>query len=527
MVVLAASICTKGGKAVLSRQFHPMTRTHIESLLASFPKLIPTNSQHTSVETAQVRYVYQPLEDLYILLITNKASNILQDIDTLHLFARVVSDICRTADERQIQKQSFELLSAFDEIVSMGYREQVNLIQVRSVLEMESHEEKIQDIIARNKEAEAKEELKRRARQLELQRREQQKRAAVSGSGGSSYLGGGMSGYSPVPQRFDVQEVPAARTASPAPASSARTPPFKGSGMKLGSKKTKQAELLDALGGELVSEELLGPSTPPIPDPSPEPTNTRGSLPSITAESVHIVIKEQIDVSLMREGGVKSMEVKGDMNLQVSDPALAHIKLALPSPITDFGSDLQFKQHPNVAKFAPGQNRIVALKDPSRAFPVGQALAVLKWRYAGRDESLVPLSINCWPSPSNDGTCEVNIEYELENENVTLHDVVISIPLPTGTYPTITTTQCDYSVNPATHSLDWSIPLVSTVARSGTLEFIVGGDDTSTFFPVRVSFVGRGSIAGIGVDTVSRVDGGEDPAFSVDAVVTTGDYLVI
>lgn len=38
--------------------------------------------------------------------------------------------------------------------------------------------------------------------------------------------------------------------------------------------------------------------------------------------------------------------------------------------------------------------------------------------------------VNCWPSPSNNGTCEVNIEYELENEGVTLHDVVISIPLP-------------------------------------------------------------------------------------------------
>jgi hypothetical protein len=43
----------------------------------------------------------------------------------------------------------------------------------------------------------------------------------------------------------------------------------------------------------------------------------------------------------------------------------------------------------------------------------------------------MPLSlVNCWPSPSNDGTCEVSIEYELENENVTLYDVVISIPLP-------------------------------------------------------------------------------------------------
>ena len=72
--------------AVVSRQFRDMPRSRIESLLASFPKLIPTGTQHTSVETADVRYVYQPLEDLYILLITNKSSNILQDIDTLHLF---------------------------------------------------------------------------------------------------------------------------------------------------------------------------------------------------------------------------------------------------------------------------------------------------------------------------------------------------------------------------------------------------------------------------------------------------------
>ena len=135
--------------AVISRQFRDMSRARIESLLASFPKLIPTGTQHTSVETADVRYVYQPLEDLYILLITNKASNILQDIETLHLFARVVSDMCRSAEQREILKNAFELLGAFDEIVSMGYREQVNLMQVRNVLEMESHEEKIQEIIAR------------------------------------------------------------------------------------------------------------------------------------------------------------------------------------------------------------------------------------------------------------------------------------------------------------------------------------------------------------------------------------------
>ena len=89
------------------------------------------------------------------------------------------------------------------------------------------------------------------------------------------------------------------------------------------------------------------------------------------------------------------MEIKGDMNLQVTDPANAHLKINLAPSSTDFGASLQFKQHPNVAKFTPGQPRIVALKDSSRAFPVGQSLAVLKWRYAGTDESNVPLSSQC------------------------------------------------------------------------------------------------------------------------------------
>lgn len=126
-----------------------------------------------------------------------------------------------------------------------------------------------------------------------MMRREQQRRAVSQGGssgfggGSGSYLGGGVTGYSPV-SRFEppisTSSIPS-RTASPA----AAAPKFKSAGMKLGSKKTSSAALLDALGSEaLISEDMSGPPTPADRGANtPEPraaANERGNLPVVTPE---------------------------------------------------------------------------------------------------------------------------------------------------------------------------------------------------------------------------------------------------
>ncbi|SAL96736.1 hypothetical protein [Absidia glauca] len=68
----------------------------------------------------------------------------------LHLFARVVTDLCRSCDERDILNSFSELLLAFNKIISEGYQETVNLPQAKS--NVKCHEEKLQEAIAKNKE---------------------------------------------------------------------------------------------------------------------------------------------------------------------------------------------------------------------------------------------------------------------------------------------------------------------------------------------------------------------------------------
>ena len=129
---------------MVARQFVSITKALIEGYLSTFPKLISSDIQHTFVETDSIRYVYQPLEQLYVVLITNKQSNIMEDLDTLRLLAKLIPEYCHGHEEELIVHNAYELIFAMDEVIGHGgYKENVTLQQIKTFTEMDSHEREI------------------------------------------------------------------------------------------------------------------------------------------------------------------------------------------------------------------------------------------------------------------------------------------------------------------------------------------------------------------------------------------------
>ncbi|KAJ3355122.1 hypothetical protein HDU91_005700 [Kappamyces sp. JEL0680] len=302
--------------------------------------------------------------------------------------------------------------------------------------------------------------------------------------------------------------------------------------MQLG-KKSNTNSLLETLKAEdggvrssVAQQEVLQASAALHEAPSPQrfqaPAAASQPFAALDQEAVHINIEEKISATANRDGGIQSMEVNGTMLLKVNDASKAKITVQIgyqPDP------SLQFKTHPNVDKAAWASQSSIALRDVNRPFPVSQALGVLKWRYATKDESQLPLLVNCWPSPTGTGTCDVTIEFELQHARLALKNVSIIIPF-TGqvTQPgTAGTGSCD--VDRASSTLVWTIPEIShDEASSGVLEFSMDSDDVSVLYPIQVHFTSEKFVL-FEIQSVNLVDGGVAP-FSTEASLITDGYQI-
>lgn len=294
-----------------------MSRIRIEGLLAAFPKLVGTGKQHTYVETENVRYIYQPMEvriaelrackhihnmvilqGLYLLLITNKQSNILEDLETLRLLSKLVPEFSQSLEEESVAGKAFELIFAFDEVISLGHKENITVQQVKQNCEMESHEEKLHKLIIQSKINDTKDIMKKKAADIEKSKMEQKKIGlgnALTGFG-SKAASSILADLEPTPQ-YRPEPVPVPSVRPVAPVGGPKGP---SKGMQLGKAK-KANDFLESLAkeGEVVEIEV------------PKPT---GGVSAVTVNAatdpVSLAIEEKLSVTLNKQGGVENLEVQ-------------------------------------------------------------------------------------------------------------------------------------------------------------------------------------------------------------------------
>ncbi|KHJ79692.1 hypothetical protein OESDEN_20654 [Oesophagostomum dentatum] len=415
-----------------------MTRARMEGLLDAFPKLIGNDKdsaqrQHTFIETDSVRYVYHPLDNLYMVLITTKTSNILEDLETLRLFSRVIPEYCRSNDEKEILAHDFDLIFAFDEVVTLGYRESVNLAQIRTFTEMDSHEERVFLQIKEAQERAAKQAMAEKAKEFKRMQKEALSKGLKPSSRSTSsphffcpvHVLGLDAGFGSSATGISSASTPLTAVQEPAVPRPVTTTHKAGGGkaLKLGAKTKDEDIFLQQLRQE---GQAIAPVERAQRDNAGVSAAATVPVSNVKREAVHVRTEEKIIATVSRDGGLQGAEILGVVSLSVSAPEYNTVAIQMHNK-APAGAQLQV--HPNLDKKEWQNSAMLKLKSAGKPFPVNNDVGVLKWKMVLTEEEQLPITLNCWPQESADG-CQVNIEYTLQREDLSLENVIITVPLP-------------------------------------------------------------------------------------------------
>ena len=397
----------------------------------------------------------------------------------IHIYI-VVPDIAGAANnlgEEKVLDKVYDLIFAFDEVITAGgYRENINIQQIRTNMEMESHEEKLHNMIKASKMESAKDQATTAERNIRLKKMD-----GIGGGGAPTGQGGGYSSDS-----METEDIVATQQAAIAlEAERAKvTPtitsaPIKGMSI-LAKGEAKQNSLFDAL----VKEEKLAPIIAKTSNQSAvgvaDTTSSGVVIHPITLQAV-----EKISASLTRDGDVSNVEIKGNLTLTASDDEVACCIIQLNVPQTS--NAFTFNTHPKVNKALYDKSNVLIMKDTNKGFPSGRPVGILRWSNSQSSGDFIPITVNCWPEEESKNKMLVTIDYSASNK-FELHNVKIAIPIQSTELPQIRTIDGQYQMNKTTNELIWEIDMIDNSNSSGNLEFTITEKDMNSFFPINISF---------------------------------------
>lgn len=169
--------------------------------------------------------------------------------------------------------------------------------------------------------------------------------------------------------------------------------------------------------------------------------------------------------------------------------------------------------HPNIDKKSWQIENVLKLKNVDKTYSLNSDVGLLKWRLTIGDEEDLPLILNVFANESFDG-CFVNVEYILKNLNLTLREVIITIPLSLAAHPTVADVFENYEFIRSKSVLKWTIPWIDKNSDVGTFEFSVTNGYFDHFFPVHIEFWSNQLLFKLFVISVTTYDGSSSNAFT-------------
>lgn len=472
MVVISSTICTKAGKILVARQYTNISKLTLEEYIRNFPKSISASQQHTFVENEYIRYIYLPLETtMYLVLITNKNSNIIEDLETIRLVHKVVLDICTYGvSEPTIQKNAFEILLAFDDVISFGYRESVTLNQVQNSLAMDSSDEKLHLMLLKARMNEAKEAAKKAQAEM--------KRKPKDAGGKGSQAAFSSDSTEPSFKKSSEPEVVVNTEQKYTPSSTTKdtkgvsTAPKRG--LQIGKKKETKA----------VPAEIVKESVEELTGIVPEEKKKAEYNP--LQAPISIECEEKLICVMQKDGALSNFEIKGELFLLVRDPSKGNCAIFLEPEANN--KAITLKPNPNFNRQRWTEKFALAPKDLTQSFSSGQKINCLKYRYATTNMDEVPFRFNYW---FNEGsiTCEVEFNSDQSRINA-LDNVVISFGFPSSESPEVKTIENgDFDINSGNSTFRWITSRLDNKSNTANIEINFSSKTTpEDIFPFNVDF---------------------------------------
>ena len=319
----------------------------------------------------------------------------------------------------------------------------------------------------------------------------------------------------PTPEPKNIPSLPSASASG-----SGRAPPVKG--MSLMGANSKNKSLEDAL----VKEDKLAPMIM-----KSESSNVSSSsdvvsnAPQQIQQPIMLAITEKVSAKINKSGMIENFEIKGSLTLTTTAEAPV---CAVQLVIKENEESFIFNTHPKINKALYEGSSVLQLKDTTKTFPPQRPVGILKWNYSSVNDSSVikiPIKINCWPEEEGRGNCNVSIEYNTDDD-VSLHDVRVTIPLGCTDTPNIINSDYTYKHTPSTGNLVWEIPFIGKSNPTGGLEFTIQQRDLNAFFPIVVSFHSQKLFCDVDVTSVRAVDGNFPIQFGLSKSMSTEEYLI-